>query len=151
MIEHTDPRLVALLGSYEHWLGIPLCAADALFDAPFAVLAHGVESPPILWYGNRTALDLWDMDFEAFTRMPSHLTAEPDLRDARAALLREVSTQGFSSGYRGIRVSRSGRRFEIDRATVWNILDESGQRIGQAATFDRWSWLDAYGGSPNSR
>jgi hypothetical protein len=37
-----------------------------------------------------------------------------------------------------VRISRSGRRFEIVRATVWNVLDEQGNPAGQAAAFDQW-------------
>ncbi len=153
MPEPFDPRLIALLESYRQWIGSDLSSLDDLDGAPFAVLAHGTESPPILWYGNRKALELWEMDFASFTRMPSHLTAEPDRREARETLLRQVAEQGYSSGYRGIRISRTGRRFEIDRATVWNILGKAGERIGQAATFDGWRWLDepVHGGSRNSR
>lgn len=143
MLEPRDPRLVALLDSYTRWTHSALATPESLFDAPAVVLAHGVETPPILWYGNRRALELWEMSFAEFTQMPSYRTAEPDCRQARETLLREVEQKGFSTGYRGVRISRSGRRFEIDQATVFNIVDGSGQHIGQAATFDRWRWLDA--------
>ena len=57
------------------------CAdAKALFEAPFAVLAHGTQPDPIFFYGNATALRLWEMSFEAFTRLPSRMSAEPMLR-----------------------------------------------------------------------
>lgn len=132
-----DPRVRALLDSHERLLGRPLCAPEALFDAPFVVLAHGTESPPRLFYGNRRALSLWEMGWDAFTAMPSYRTAEPDVREDRARLLADVARRGFSTGYSGVRISATGRRFEIRDATVWNILDGSGRRIGQAATFDR--------------
>ena len=135
LIDGTDGRIGALLRSYEHFLGIPLCEPASLFEAPFVVLAHGTETPPLLFYGNRRALQLWEMDWEAFTGMPSLRTAEADLREDRARLLDDVARRGFSSDYRGVRISSTGRRFEISGATVWNILDASGERIGQAATF----------------
>ena len=141
MLPPSEPRIAALLGSYEGFFGRTLCEPEALFDAPFAVLAHGTEVPPILFYGNRTALGLWEMDFEAFTRMPSLRTAEPDLREAREALLEEVARTGYSRGYRGVRVSATGKRFEIRQATVWNILGLDGNRIGQAAMFSEYTWL----------
>ncbi|MDH5671308.1 MAG: MEKHLA domain-containing protein [Myxococcales bacterium] len=131
----TDPRIEALLCSYRRYLGQPLCAATELFEAPFVVLAHGLETPPLLFYGNRAALELWEMDWASFTAMPSHRTAEPDLREARARLLSEVERRGFSTGYSGVRLSSSGRRFEIRGATVWNVLGLNGKRIGQAAAF----------------
>jgi hypothetical protein len=135
MIAHNDPRLIALLSSYRSLLGEELCSPKDLFDAPFVVLAHGIEDLPVLFYGNRMALELWEQDFDHFTKMPSQNTAEPDLREAREVLLKEVATRGFSTGYSGVRVSFTGKRFEIQRATVWNIVDHRQQRIGQAATF----------------
>ena len=135
MLSLDEPRLKALLRSYRHFLGIELCQPEELFAAPFVVLAHGIEVPPILFYGNRLALELWEMSFSDFTKMPSLRTAEPDLREARERLLSEVAEQGFSQGYCGVRVSSTGKRFEIRQATVWNILDERGERLGQAATF----------------
>lgn len=141
MLKPTDRRLVCLLESYQRFFGSQLCSASELFEAPFVVLAHGTEVPPILFYGNRLALRLWELDFETFTGMPSLKTAEPDERDARETLLAEVARQGYSTGYRGVRISSTGKRFEIQQATVWNLLDENEQRIGQAATFRDWVWV----------
>lgn len=139
-----------LLNSFRHWLGRDLIArsgnADAeaaeLFRAPFVVVSHGIQSDPILNYGNQTALDLWEVDVAALLQMPSRLTAEPLHRDERARLLHRTSCFGYVDDYQGIRISRTGRRFQIDRAIVWNLLDGSGSRIGQAATFSDWQPLD---------
>jgi len=142
MLDPNDPRLIALLESYRRYMHRTLASPKELYGAPFVVLAHGTELPPILWYGNAKALELWEMDFADFTQMESYKTAEPGLRDARERLLREVTLQGYSAGYRGIRITRTGRRFEIDQATVFNIIDKAGKNLGQAATFDRWHWLE---------
>lgn len=115
--------------------------AMALYDAPFAVLSHGREADPVLNFGNAVALDLWERDFKTFTRIPSRLTAEPMLVEARAALLETVSRQGYINNYSGVRISANGRRFEITRAVVWNISDEDGRTLGQAAKFDAWTVL----------
>ena len=56
-------------------------------------------------------------------------------RSEREILLATVARQGFIDDYRGIRISKNGRRFLIDQATVWNLLDENGAKCGQAATF----------------
>lgn len=112
---------------------------SALFRAPFALLSHGTESDPVLNYGNRLALELWERDWHAFTSMPSRLTAEPGERAQRAKLIDDVKSQGYSDGYTGIRISASGRRFEIRRATIWNVFDERGIYRGQAAMFAEWS------------
>lgn len=135
-----------ILSSYRRWLGrdlLPPAAspketARALFEAPFVVLSHGTEADPILNYGNRVALELWETDWATLTQMPSRLTAEPALREDRAKLLADVLAKGYSEGYKGVRISRTGKRFRIERATVWNLLDEDGAPAGQAATFDAW-------------
>jgi hypothetical protein len=150
-IPHDDPRLLALLRSYERYTGASLCAPEALFDAPFVVLSHGTEDPPILWYGNRAALALWERSFEDFVRMPSRETAEADLREVRERLLAEVRERGFSADYTGVRISSTGRRFVIERAFVWNVLDEHGARIGQAATFRAYRYVEGAGSAVQAK
>lgn len=116
----------------------PLELSREVFSAPFALVSHGTESDPVLNYGNQTALNLWEMSWEELTRTPSRLTAEAPEREERARLLSAVTEHGFISNYSGIRISKSGRRFRIAKATVWNVFTESGERCGQAAMFDRW-------------
>ena len=94
---------------------------------------------PILNYGNRAALELWELDWDRLTRMPSRETAEPMHRDERAEFMDRVRKDGFLSGYRGIRIASSGKRFSIEDALIWNILDEQGRVCGQAATFEKWT------------
>ena len=36
-------------------------------------------------------------------------------------MLEQAKTHGYISDYRGIRISRSGKRFLVEQATVWNI------------------------------
>lgn len=138
-----------LLNSYARWLnreliareGTPEQQADRLFAAPFVVVAHGAQSDPILCYGNRVALELWETDLATLVTMPSRLTAEPLHRDERARLLERTTRDGFVDDYRGIRISRTGRRFEIQQAIVWNLVNERETYIGQAATFAEWTML----------
>jgi hypothetical protein len=115
--------------------------AERLFTALFVVVSHGTEADPVLNYGNRTALDLWETDFATLTAMPSRLTAEPMHRDERARLLERTARDGYVDDYRGIRISAKGRRFLIEQAIVWNLDDGQGRPVGQAATFDRWEFL----------
>ncbi len=70
--------------------------------------------------------------------MPSRLSTEPMLREERQTLLDRVARAGFIDDYSGIRISATGRRFRIEQATVWTLIDEQGAVHGQAATFDRW-------------
>jgi hypothetical protein len=149
------PPLVAhtrlLLDSFARWVGRELiprdCAAGEesrrLFEAAFVVVSHGTEPDPVLNYGNRAALSLWETDLATFVRTPSRLTAEPVHRDERARLLERTRRDGYVDDYAGIRISRSGRRFRIEQAIVWNLVDERGVHRGQAATFDRWTSLAA--------
>ena len=138
-----------LLTSYRHWTGSELfepvaglaSRSEALFRAPFVLVSHGIEEDPILNYGNRMALDLWEMSWDELTTTPSRLTAEPINRAERQRILEQAKTKGYISDYRGVRISKSGRRFLIERAVVWNVVDAAGHRLGQAATFSEWSFL----------
>jgi len=121
--------------------GTLLEQVERLFTSPFVVASHGLQNDPILNYGNQTALDLWEMDWEQFTHTPSRLTAEPVNREERARMLKQARTHGYISDYRGIRISRSGKRFLVKRATVWNIHKPDGTPLGQAATFSDWTYL----------
>jgi hypothetical protein len=122
--------------------GTPEEQADRLFHAPFVVVSHGTEPDPVLNYGNAAALTLWEMTWEELTQTPSRLTAEPVHRDERAKLLARTRAHGFVDDYSGIRISKSGKRFRIEQAIVWNLTDADGEHRGQAATFDHWTPLD---------
>lgn len=138
MTELHDPELVAaLLASYARLLGAPLVpdgadAAERLYHADFAVLAHDTQPDPHFVYANLTALRQFERELVG---MPSRLSAEAPERAARAELLAQVERQGFSRDYRGIRVAASGRRFWIEQATLWNVYGLDGTRLGQAAMF----------------
>ncbi len=122
--------------------GNPADEAERLFAAPFVVVAHGPEADPILNYANRAGLELWEMSATDFIRTPSRLTAEPALREAREKLLAETTRKGFVSGYEGIRIGSTGRRFLIQDVTIWNVADAAGDGAGQAASFAKWRFLD---------
>ena len=115
--------------------------ARAIYEAPFVVVSHGTEADPVLNYGNATAQALWEMPWEELTRTPSRLTAEAPNRVERARLLAAVTAHGFIDDYAGVRISKNGRRFQIARATVWNLLTDDGRPCGQAATFREWTFL----------
>lgn len=145
LVEHIQ----LILCSFRHWTGRDLVApslsaADAaryLFQAPLALLSHDTQPDPVFNYANRTAMSLFGMNWDEITTCPSRLSAEPVNREARAALLQDVTEQGFSEGYRGIRIGKHGRRFEIENALVWNLIDTRGRHRGQAASFRHWTWL----------
>lgn len=128
-----------LARSYRHWTGKSLLddAADGLakrlFEAPFSVLSHGTEADPLFNYGNRQALQLFGMTWQDLIGLPSRYSAEAMLREERERLLERVASHGYVDDYCGVRIARDGSRFMIRDATVWNLLDETGQPYGQAA------------------
>lgn len=147
----TTRHVQVVLDSFARLLGRELMSragsveeqAERLFHAPFVVVSHGTEADPVLNYGNAAALALWEMDFATLTRTPSRLTAEPVHRDERARLLERTLRDGYVDDYAGIRISSTGKRFRIEQAIVWNLVDAAGIRHGQAATFDRWTPLES--------
>jgi PAS domain S-box-containing protein len=138
-----DPDVFALLtGSYARRLGAALvpAGADAAWlyaEAPFAVLAHDGGADPRFTYANRTAQACFGYTWAELVGLPSRLSAEAPERAERQRLLDAVTRDGFSRGYRGLRIARDGRRFWIERAVVWQ-LDRGGVTVGQAATFSEW-------------
>jgi hypothetical protein len=120
---------------------LPAKLAEKIFHAPFVLVSHGTETVPVLNYGNQTALALWEMSWEELTRTPSRLTAEVPNREERAKLLETVTRRGFIDDYSGVRISKTGKRFQIFQATVWNLISEDGKPCGQAAMFSDWKFL----------
>lgn len=113
-------------------------AARRVFHAPFVLLSHNADADPIFTYGNLQALALFGVSWEQLTTMPSRLTAEWPERQERERLLAEVAAKGVIEDYSGIRKAFDGKRFRIQRATVWNLVDPNGIYRGQAATFQDW-------------
>ena len=147
LAEHV--RLLQI--SYEKFVGSrlgvsidsssPTAFASGLFNAPFVVLSHNTEPDPVFNYANQAAMDLFEMDWPTITRLPSRKSAEPINQADRDRLLAAVTSQNFIDDYSGVRISATGRRFFIPQATVWNLVDETGEFRGQAATFQEWEFL----------
>ncbi len=117
----------------------PTDAARWLYeDAPFCVLAHNADADPRFVYANRTAQQCFEYTWVEMTALRSRLSAEHPNREERDRLLESVRAQGFASGYRGLRIAKSGRRFWIENVTVWNLVDRAGMYHGQAATYHQW-------------
>ncbi|MBR8828924.1 MAG: MEKHLA domain-containing protein [Gomphosphaeria aponina SAG 52.96 = DSM 107014] len=138
-----------LLNSYEKFLRHQLIErkgsreeqAQALFFAPVVVVSHGTEADPIFNYANQTALKLWEMNWEEFTQMPSRQSAEISIQEERKQLLEQAGQQNFIDNYRGVRIGSTGKRFLIEKAIVWNLVNIESKYCGQAATFSQWSFL----------
>ena len=116
-------------------------AAHYLWQAPFVLLSHDDSADHRFTYANRCALQLFEMNWPEIIGMPSHYSAEADHRDARERMLEQVNRRGYVDNYAGTRISKSGRRFVIENAVVWNMLNDSGAVCGQAAMFRHWHYL----------
>lgn len=135
-----------LIACYKHWTGrdrvdpklLKTDAARALYQAPFVVLSHNTEADPRFTYANLTAQRLFEMPWAEIIGLPSRYSAEPLVREERERLLRRVAEHGFIDDYSGIRIAKSGKRFHIGNAVVWNLFDQKGKPAGQAACFDEW-------------
>lgn len=112
-----------------------------LFDAPFCVVSHNTDIDPVFNYGNKVALQLFEMSWDDFTNLPSRLSAEEQIREERERLLERVTQYGFIEDYKGVRVSSRGNRFFVEEAIVWNIVDKEDRYRGQAAVLFKWSKL----------
>jgi PAS domain-containing protein len=143
-----DPEFFELLiGSYRRIVGgtppflAPGERPSALWlyeDAAACVLAHNTDPDPRFIYANRAAQSCFEYDWDEFTALPSRLSAEPGDRENRQRLLDAVARNGFATGYRGLRIAKSGRRFWIEGGVVWQLVDGVGAVRGQAASFSQW-------------
>ena len=147
MLNKTQ-HIKRLLDSYEYFTGkriIERSTANndrkAVEEGQFVLVSHNGAEDPILNYGNPFALKLWEMEWEDFTSTPSRLTAEIDRREKREEMLQIAKEKGWFDGYEGVRISKSGKRFRISNAVIWNVLDGEGKKIGQAAWFEEVVFL----------
>lgn len=139
-----------ILNSYKKLLGKDLIARDlneieqskSLFYASFAVFSHGTEKDPIYNYGNLTGLNLWERNWEELTKTYSRQTTEPNLREERQELLNETTSQKYVTNRQAIRISKTGKKYQINDVTVWNLFDKNDKYCGQAATFSDWILLN---------
>lgn len=141
---HED-HVALLLKSYQRLLKRPLIDSITgstlglrVFEADFALLSHNADTDPLFNYGNRTASHLFELSWSELVGMPSRFSAEPVNRQERERLLAEVSSKGFIDNYSGVRIAKSGKRFLIQQAVVWNVFDDSNNYYGQAACFKDW-------------
>lgn len=139
---YEDPAFYRLLAdNYARLVGRQLVPGDMpdadaarwLYqDAPFGILAHNAAADPVFMYGNRAVQARFEYTWQELTRLPSRLSAEAPNRQERQQFLDRVKREGYAGGYRGIRISKSGRRFLIQNATLWQLFDPQGLFRGQA-------------------
>jgi MEKHLA domain len=135
--------------SFQQLLGYPLLTTDisdpslaeSLFNAPFVLLSHTSAADPLFNYANAKGLELFEFDWQELMMLPSRLSAEPINQAERDKLLAQVTSKGFINHYQGVRISKTGKRFQIRNAIVWNLTDSTGLYQGQAACFSDWIFL----------
>jgi len=148
MVSPLDTAFTDLLiRSHACLIGSPLVTIDLSLDeasrwlyeeAKFCVVAHNTNPDPLFIYANQAAQRCFEYSWDEFIGFPSRLSAEAPNQEERQRLLEAVARDGFATGYRGLRIAKSGRRFWIEDVTVWNLIDKSGVARGQAATYRRW-------------
>lgn len=148
----TDPAFFDLLvGSYRRQLGQdppflvspgPDPARWLYEDAPACVLAHNTEPDPRFIYANKAAQHLLEYSWDEIVMLPSRFSAEAPIRAERQRVFEAVARDGFATGYSGVRISKSGRRFRIEDGVLWELRDAQGTLHGVAATFARWQDVD---------
>lgn len=143
-----ETHIQLLLHSYQELLGKPLLETSVnmalgrqVYKAYFALLSHNTAADPLFNYANRTAQDLFELSWSEFIGMPSRFSAEPVNREERERLLHQVTSHGYIDNYSGVRIAKSGKRFLIERAVVWNVYDSAQRYVGQAACFSDWRLL----------
>jgi hypothetical protein len=78
------------------------------------------------------------MSWEKLMSTPSRLSVAPIHREERQRLLTETATKGYTTNYQGIRISSTGKKYNIQNITIWNLKNEQNQNCGQAASFSQW-------------
>lgn len=152
--EHPTPTatLNLLDNAYRYWTGggLPCTlieprsrAAWIHRESPYGLVFHNNDDDPLFIYGNERALSCFKYSREIFYGMPSRFSASAVDREARQALLKSVTTSGIAWGYNGYRVDRHGHPFMIYDGVVWEVLNDTGKRLGQAALFWLQPALDA--------
>ena len=142
-------HVIRLCLSYFHWTGKLLIPNEqqktspvkSMFESEFVLVSHGTDAIPVFNFANDNALKLFEMSWEEFIRLPSKYSADDDNQADRAELMQRVSRDGYADDCRGIRISSSGKRFLIEGATVWNVIDDQQKYYGQAAMFTNWKYL----------
>ncbi|KAJ3029715.1 UNVERIFIED_CONTAM: hypothetical protein HDU68_011328 [Siphonaria sp. JEL0065] len=125
--------------------------AAYLESFPCPVLAHSGtptgSNDPVMIFANSIGLRAFkfENDKEGFFGLHSKYTAKDGGdRESREKAMQNVARAGYTLGYEGVRVAKDGSEFRLVDAMLWNVLDEEGVIIGQAALLKKLecSWLE---------
>ena len=115
---------------------------EVILHSEWVVISHGNGPDPLFNYGNKKVLSLFEVNLNELKKIRSRNSAEPTLQSDREVFMQQVKAKGFATGYSGVRISATGKRFKIKNVTVWNVTDENGNPAGQAACFKDWDYID---------
>lgn len=112
-----------IYASFKNLLGYPLLPdtadlAERLFHAPFVLLSHNTAADPLFNYANAQGLRLFELSWQELIALPSRASAEVSHQTAREHAMKQVTEHGFVTDYRGVRMSKTGKRFEIRNAII---------------------------------
>jgi hypothetical protein len=135
--------------SYTRWTGKRLIDEDLsgatlaqrMYEAPFVIVSHDTQSDPVFNYANKCSQDLWKIDWNDFLKLPSRLSAEAVNTTERQKLLEKAQKYGYVDNYEGLRITSEKKKFRIIETVLWNVVDDHGTYLGQAATFSKWEFL----------
>jgi MEKHLA domain len=148
--DYYREHLLVVLENLRQFVGVDLIQeygfsvdklGEQIFDADFYLLSHNCAADPVLNYGNRRVLELWEILWTELTKMHSRETAKSSDRASRSAIMQQVAAQNYVRGYSGVRVSKTGREFRILDVTIWNLFTRDGKSYGQAALFKNYEWI----------
>jgi len=83
-------------------------------------------------YLNKAALSLFKVTKDQVIGRSTTMTAPKSEQKQRNELLNQVNSHGFIDNYKGIRVTSDGELFQIEDATIWNVVDKNSHKMGQA-------------------
>ena len=75
------------------------------------------------------------MSLEEVIGKPTTMTAPESEQKERNRLLKQVNSHGFIDNYKGIRVTSDGELFQIEDATIWNVIDKKSIKLDKPLLF----------------
>ena len=108
---------------------------ESFNECSFPIASHDLNG--FFNYLNKAALSLFKVSLDQVIGKPTTMTAPESEQKERNELLNQVNFHGFIDNYKGIRVAFDGELFQIEDATIWNIIDKKSIKIGQAVIIYR--------------
>lgn len=104
-------------------------------EANYGILAHDASADPVFIYVNEYALSSFKYTRDEMLLLPSKYCVKALDREERDLLLKNVREDGINYTYSGDRIDKLGNSFTIYGATIWELKDQNGIRLGQGALF----------------